>query len=64
MQALREAFPDDCGGLYEVTEINSIDEAEAPLPTGVIVKEPIVEKKETKAKKTKKEKIIIINIFL
>jgi len=57
MQALREAFPDDCGGLYEVTEINSIDEAEAPLPTGVIVKEPIVEKKETKAKKTKKKRL-------
>lgn len=41
-QALRTAFPDECGGLYSIEEINSIDPQKIPSDPVVISKAPIV----------------------
>lgn len=44
-QALREAFPDDLGGLYEPEEINSIDKELDDTPIDMPVEEDIVTEK-------------------
>jgi len=56
VQALREAFPEDLGGLYDQTEINTI---QAELPTDVIevVEETTGEIKEVKKSATVKAKV-------
>lgn len=54
-QALREAFPDDLGGLYEPEEINTIDEELPETPVQIEPKAEVMEEPKQEKKRKPKE---------